>query len=543
MRGFTLWMMVWTLFAWSSTAWAQDAVIPAGKEQQIQSLLQDIGVDKELPGGLTFDQTRVQKSEVHYDLRTLDTKRIVATIRLRHRSNAEPTDKLLKHFALRITPSDKSNHPIVLQAISSIEAHEGEDLFRLPKVRVEGSRPKHWRPDWQWALIGLIVALILLVLVVLWRRLSGRPPPEVIFYFKPTHALPAVLQIIIFSYWALYYRELSDYLPAIALQVLFCYVAEATLSFATGHRWRASFGPIPITLSTNLFVLFTYGQGYLTLLALMLALLSKRWIRRQGRHVLNPSAFGTGVVGLLTLFFPSMGYGDSAYQFSLAPNMTELVLLLALVVQFRVPVVLVSASAVAGLFFVGLVTGRISFSPFWAPVTLVIVLLATDPATSPKTPLGRILYGFSVGVLMRACGSTLEHVFDHDFYGKVLGVLLANCFVPWFDMIGARVKRGVYLLDARFNPAHVALWFAFMAWGVGFAGNKAQDLTWCTGCQGAHHDNATRFIHFAEDRKLRCQDNALYCNGFSFAAEWQCWRDQGAEGSRCGSGQPQPRGR
>ena len=538
--------IVWTTaLLWAVSASAQSAVIPAGKEELIQGLLQDVGVDRPLAGGLTYDQTRVEGAAVHYDLRRVDDKSVLATVSLRHRGAAAEGDTLTQHFALRITPTNQAKHPLVSAAVDSIRHHESGDLFKLTQTRTEGSRPPNWRPDWQWALLGLIIALLLLGAVLLWRRLKGLPPAEVEFYFKPTHALPAVLQTIIFSYWALYYRELGDYLPAIGIQVLFVFVMEAALSFASGRVWRASFGPLPITLSTNLFVLFTYGQGYLTLLALTLALLSKRWIRRGGRHVLNPSAFGTGVVGLLTLFFPAIGYGDSAYQFALAPNMTELVLLLALIVQLRVPVVLVSASAVAGLLFVGLVTGRISFSPFWAPVTLVIVLLATDPATSPRTAVGRLLYGFSVGVLMRACGSTLEHVFDHDFYGKVLGVLLANCFVPWFDLLAARIKFKLSWLEPKFNPAHVALWFIFMAWGVGFAGNKSQDLTWCTGCQAAHHDNKTRFAKFGGQRSLTCEDNPLFCDGFSFQQELACWRGEwGQGGERCGGGSPQPvRGR
>lgn len=516
-------------------------VIPAGRENQIQGLLADVGVDRPLAGGVLFDQTRVQRDAVAYDLRT-PAGGVVATVTLRHRSEAAPGDTLTRSFALRVTPPSalQAHGGVLRAALASIAAHDTAELFIVPETHT--AHPPHLRPDWQWALAAIALALLALALIA-WRlhraaELTWRE--RVTFTFKPTHALPAALQVIIFAYWALYYRDLRLYLPGIALQIVFAYVVDAALDLATRRRWHASFSPLPVTLSTNLFVLFIYGQGYLTLLAIALALVSKRVIRRQGRHVLNPSAFGTAMVGLLTLFVPAFGYGDSAYQFALAPNMTELVLLLALVVQVRVPVVLVSASAVAGLYAVGFATGRISFSPFWAPVTLVIVLLATDPATSPRKPLGRVLYGFAVGVFMRACGATLEHVFDHDFYGKVLGVLLANCFVPWFDGLAARARWSPAWLEPRFNRVHVALWFGLMAWAVGGMDHKARDFTACTGCQAAHHDNRTRFVRFAPDRRVRCADNPVSCGGFSFAAEVQCWRRAGGPDA-CGGGRPEAR--
>lgn len=44
----------------------------------------------------------------------------------------------------------------------------------------------------------------------------------------------------------------------------------------------------------------------------------------------------------------------------------------------------------------------------WPPIALVITLLVTDPATQPKTPVGRLLFGLLAGVLMRVCGDLLQ---------------------------------------------------------------------------------------------------------------------------------------
>ncbi|MCO4760311.1 MAG: hypothetical protein KC502_02330 [Myxococcales bacterium] len=516
------------------------AVIPRGQESKIQALLADVGVDTPLPGGVIFDSTRVFADRVVFQLRTVSGAAVVSELIVRHRTTAPPGAVVTRGLSI-VVAGDKLAHKSVLdRALQSIKRQDQDDIFKV-LTAPNAIRVPPVTADWKWVATALLLALLILLTALLqWPPRTWRH--RIRFHFKPTHALPGVIQVLLFSYWSLYFRDLGHYLPLIALELVYAFVLAAALDLHRTGRWTASFGPVPITLSTNLFVLFVQGDAYLTVMAISVALLSQRLIRRGGSHVLNPSSFGVATVGLLTLVLPTLGYGDSAYEFSLAPNMSEVVVLLALIVQFRVPVVLISAAAMAGLLGMGFVLGRVSFSPYWAPVLLVIVLLATDPRTSPRRPLAQLLYGFAVGVFMRLSGGVLEALFDHDFYGKVVGVAAANVLVPWFDSLAERSPWQPKLLERKFNPLHVALWFALITMGLTSPGTKAGNLAHCDGCQALHHDNRTPFVNFGPGRTVPCAQNQLYCAPFTFAKELACWRTEWTgTGKRCGSGKPAAR--
>jgi len=384
-------------------------------------------------------------------------------------------------------------------------------------------------PDWQVVVQATVAVILVLgpLAFVRTRALQDGSSAIVGRHFKLSHLLPAFIQLCIFTYWGMYYRRLAYYVPLIGLEVLFALVLDALLALSIRGRWRINAGPFPVVFSTNLFVLFLPGQAYLTVAAIGLALVSKAVIvRSNGRHIMNPSAFGISVVGLATLIWPALGYGDTAREFNLAPNMAEVVILLGLIVQTRVPVVLATLGCLFALHGWQMVVGQLIFSPYWAPVTLVIILLVTDPATVPKSQLGRLLYGVAAGILMEIFAALTTWAFAQDFYAKVLCIPFANAAVPWIEALARRLPEPK-LLATRFNLAHVAVWLAIVASQI-LSWAKVPEFELTNEHSTLHARNRTPFIRYNDAGKLTCANNPLFCEGFTFIREVACWRDDAA---------------
>ena len=294
---------------------------------------------------------------------------------------------------------------------------------------------------------NVAVALAGLCLPLLFRRSPGQPPDRI--PFKLTHALPVTLQLIILFYWSRYFSPLHDYAWYIAFQVLYAYAIDALLEWRRYGRLQFTLAPLPLVLSTNLFVQF-HPVSNLQLVIVALAVCSKELFRWRGRHVFNPSAIAITLVGIVQMiFFPSM-HGDISANFEFAPLMPVLILLLALVVQSRVPVALISISAATVMML-------LRFNVVWPANLLVFTLLATDPATSPRSAVGRVMFGATIGALFAAFTISLNHGGVTDFYGKVACVPVANLLVPFIDRIASRFPEVERALRPSRNWWHIAL--------------------------------------------------------------------------------------
>lgn len=342
---------------------------------------------------------------------------------------------------------------------------------------------------------------------------------EVVPVFRLTHALPAVLQTILFAYWSVYWSPVRQHVPAILFQLLFAYAFDGLLSLSLRRRWELSLGPIPVVLSTNLFVQFAPAVLDASLVMIALALLSKALIRVNGKHVFNPSAFGICIVGLFWISARLPPNGDVSSQLNLAPNMAELLLVLGLVVQLRVRTVLLTAFSAVGLLLGQAVTGFNHFSPTWPAVLVVITLLATDPASTPVTGPGRALGGLALGFFMPMAGAaTAALTGGWDFYGKVLLIPVLNLLAPTFDRLGARLPvRAGALLDFKFTRVHVAAWFVtagLLLWVAPKMHEREAELH-----QAAH----TPLVVMNEDGTVSCERNPVFCRPFTFVDELSLW--------------------
>ncbi len=293
----------------------------------------------------------------------------------------------------------------------------------------------------------ITIATLGLLFPLLLPRSKEPPPPRV--QFKITHALPVTLQLIILTYWAIHYTPLRDYAWFIGFQVVYAYVVDALLGWRRHGRAQLTLAPLPVVLSTNLFVQFA-PQTTLQLVIIAAAIVSKELFRRNGRHIFNPSAIAITLVGFVNLIFLPHLSGDVAGALESGPLMPFLILALALVVQSRVPVALISISAATVMMLA-------QFSVTWPANLLVFTLLATDPATTPRTAVGRVVYGGLIGGLFAAFTISMNHVGVTDFYGKVACVPVANLLVPAVDALARRLPQIEAALAPTRNRWHIAL--------------------------------------------------------------------------------------
>ena len=159
--------------------------------------------------------------------------------------------------------------------------------------------------------------------------------------------------------------------------------------------------------------------------------------------------------------------------------------------------------------------------PLWPPVFLAITLLATDPATIPKTSAGKLLFGLSLG-LMITLGSAAANGLDaDDYFTKVLPIpllnLLSNRFDRWGEQLPGRMRA---LVQPQLNRYHMVTFVILTALGLYATGVKEGAL------QNAHfvRENSVRKL-VLEPGKDRCEANPAWCQPFSIASEVSRWTD------------------
>jgi hypothetical protein len=137
-------------------------------------------------------------------------------------------------------------------------------------------------------------------------------------------------------------------------------------------------------------------------------------------------------------------------------------------------VTLVAASAAAVLFGLSALYSSLTGVPYFldseipSAVFLGLHLLVTDPSTSPRTPLGRLVFGVLYGLGVFGLYSLLGAIGAPTFYDKLLCVPLLNLSVPAIDRAVHAVKPGAILTALRLegplgrgNLAHMAVWILF----------------------------------------------------------------------------------
>jgi len=379
-------------------------------------------------------------------------------------------------------------------------------------------------------------ASLLLGVLALWRR-QRRDGRALGLEFRPVraHWVQASVQLCIYLYWGWYWHVVYESAALIAAQVVFVYALDMLLALARRRRWVVGFGPFPIIFSTNLFLLFKPEWFYWQFAMVALGVLGKEFIRwtRDGRstHVFNPSAFALFVfsVALIATGATERTWAEEiATTLNRPPHIYVEIFLLGLVVQLMFSVTLVTLWAVIALVLLNLAytqaTGVYWFFDSNIPIAvfLGLHLLVTDPATSPRTGLGKALFGALYGAGVFALYGVLEATGAPKFYDKLLCVPLLNLLVPVLDRAGrsralARLP-GRAALSGPGNRVHVALWVVLfstlLATGFVGRGHPGNDPAfWRSACEQERRNACRNLVKLHADHCGLGQGHACLAAG------------------------------
>lgn len=372
--------------------------------------------------------------------------------------------------------------------------------------------------------------------VALWitARRSGRSL-TLTWLPKPQHWVQAIAQVMIYVWWARYVPTINAFVPFIVPQIVFAYAVDALLNWSRRDTYAFGFGPIPVILSLNLFLLFRPDWFYWQFAMILVGFLAKELIRwtKNGRsaHIFNPSSFPLAIASVILIATQNgdLTFGDFIANTIHDPPHIYLVLLLAaLPGQFLFGVARMTLSSVVTMMIISLtyfeVTGTYLFldSHIPVPVFLGMHLLFTDPSTSPRTELGRIIFGATYAVLTAVLYVALPLVGAPTFYDKLLPVPLMNLMVRRLDALPG-TRWGAVMDPSRFGRALSAarrdLAFA-LAWSGVFV------VLYSTDAVGDRHPGS--YLPFwqeacAEGSQRACRYQAhltlTYCNNGS---GWAC---------------------
>jgi hypothetical protein len=350
------------------------------------------------------------------------------------------------------------------------------------------------------------------------------------------HYLQACLQGTLILYWGYYWREVYHAAPLIAAQLLFAYGFDSLLSWTRRRSFVLGLGPFPIIFSINLFFWFKDDWFYLQFAMVALGFLAKEFLRwtRDGvnTHIFNPSSFPLAVVSALLLITnasqTTWGFDVATTQFY-PPQMYLAIFLFAMPGQFLFGVTPMTMAAVVTTFVFSAAyyaaTGSYFFSDSHVPIAVFLGmhLLFTDPATSPRTELGRIVYGVLYGLSTVLLYSVLLRAGMPGFYDKLLQVPLLNLSAKLLDRLARSpllqkidpTRWSLMLAPRRRHLAYIGVWaVAFGAMSAsGYLGDKhpGQWLPFWQKACAAGARSACEDAYFLEDGY--CEDGSGWaCN-------------------------------
>jgi Flp pilus assembly protein TadD len=296
---------------------------------------------------------------------------------------------------------------------------------------------------------------------------------------RKQHYLQACAQSAVLLYWGWYWREVYTSAHLIAAQLVFAYAFDALLTWSRQDTYTLGFGPFPIIFSTNLFLWFKPDYFYLQFLMVAAGFAAKALIQwtKDGRkvHIFNPSSFALSLCSLLLIMTgtTNLTWGpEIARTQLLPPHIYLLIFLVALPGQFLFGVAPMTLAAVATTYTFGLIyfaiTGTYYFLEPSIPIAVFLSmhLLFTDPSTSPRTELGRFMFGVLYGLSVVIVYALLVWAGAPPFYDKLLAVPVLNLTIQAIDRIArSNLLKGLdpAVLARHRSPrwryvAYIAVW-------------------------------------------------------------------------------------
>ncbi len=364
-----------------------------------------------------------------------------------------------------------------------------------------------------WAFLGAVILLCAWqgVLFLQVRRTGRTLALEV--SLKKQHYLQACAQGSVLVYWGWYWPPVYTFAPLLLAQLVFAYAFDMLLGWSRRDTYTLGFAMFPVVFSINLFLWFRPDWYFLQFAMVGVGLAAKELIRwnKDGRrvHIFNPSSFPLAAFSLVLLATGTTGitWGKeiASTQFY-PPHMYLALFLIGLPGQFFFGVTSMTMSAAVATYVFGriyfAVTGIYFFYDSYIPIAVFLGmhLLFNDPTTSPRTELGRILYGVLYGLSTCVLYQLLGSAGMPTFYDKLLQVPLLNLSVKGIDHVARSALRlfdpaklGRSLGPLQRNMAYISIW------AVVFAGMSA--------AQGVGDDHPGQWLPFW---RQACQDARAY---------------------------------
>lgn len=322
----------------------------------------------------------------------------------------------------------------------------------------------------------LVLAAWLAFIFITSRRSGEARSFEILL--RPQHYIQAMVQLSVYAYWGYYWRPVYEHAWLLVGQIVFAYTFDMLLAWSRRQKYTLGFGPFPIIFSINLFLWFRDDWFYMQFLMIALGFMGKEYVRwqREGRnvHVFNPSAYALGLFSLVLIFTDTthLTWGQEiASTLTLAPNIYTFLFLIGLVVMYFFSITLVAGTAAISLFLFSAIYSASAGVPYFldseipAAVFLGLHLLVTDPSTSPRTPLGKTIFGLLYGVSVFVLYTLLDALGSPTFYDKLLAVPILNLSVIAIDNAVRSIKSKRVLnvwnenwFAGKANIAHMFVW-------------------------------------------------------------------------------------
>jgi hypothetical protein len=321
-----------------------------------------------------------------------------------------------------------------------------------------------------YSFVGWSAVLLTLAAALYFRARQASRTLAMRLVINRVHWVQLMMHSSIYAYWGWYWREVYHHIPLIIAQIVFMYALDMLVCWGRRDTWILGFGPIPIVLSTNLFLWFKDDAFYLQFLLIALAVVGKEYFRwqRDGRsaHIFNPSSLPLFVfsVVLIATKTTNMTWGlEISQTLHRPPYIYFEIFLIGLIVQSLFRVTLVTLFSAAALYGMNLlytaITGDYNFIDSSIPVSvfLGLHLLVTDPATSPRRNIGKMIFGALYGAGVFGMYRLLSAIGAPEFYDKLLCVPALNLCVRWLDRLSL-------VLENWLGSIRLPVWQRIRAW-------------------------------------------------------------------------------
>ena len=386
-----------------------------------------------------------------------------------------------------------------------------------------------------WSLCGAVGFLAAWSALLASAQMRRPRPLTVEIALRRQHYVQALAQASIFLYWGWHWREVYDSVHLIAAQLLFAYAFDMLLAFSRRDSHTLGFGPFPVVFSINLFLWFKADWFYFQFVLIAAGFAAKELIRwnKGGRrvHIFNPSSLPLGVCSLVLLLTgtSSITWGyEIANTLNYAPHIYLFIFLVSLPGQLLFGVTTMTMSAVVTMYLFGLVyfasTGIYYFFDSYIPIAVFLGmhLLFNDPSTSPRSGLGRILFGvlYALGVI--ALYAVLDRATIPTFYDKLLAVPVMNLLIQVIDRVAqARPLK-------RFDPTVLARSIAGPRRNLRYVGAWTAVFIAMSAVQGVGDHHPGQWVPFwqqacTEGRTYGCRNlGNLVSNYCRARSGWAC---------------------